>query len=273
MLRRICRVTVLCTCVVSGVARVEAADAAPLAPGSTLCLHSIGLPLPEQDGEARRASLNKRLQDALTAAAFAVPEPQAVSDLIERVEKDTGGFIDVATGQRDQARYQIFQQQRAAALRNAFGCDAEMTAYVVRVKARFDGASAIWDGTSDSVSSTGRLVLAAVAGVRESGWVAALSLWLHAFDLEGNDLAFRSAGIETLVSLAVLKDQDILPDDLWLTNAEKLDAAIRSALGPNGDALRQRGTPHGLTKAPPAPPAPYDRFRSLPGRPTPSDRP
>ena len=212
----------------------------------------------------------------MVAASFKVPDPQAVSDLVERIKRDTGGVVDVASGRRDEARYHAFREQRAAALRNAFGCDAEMSAYVVRVQARFAAGTASWDGTSDSVSSTGRVVLQAIGGVYESGWVAALSLWLRAFDLDDNDLAFRSAGIETLASLAVLKDQDVLPVDLWLTNAEKLDAAIRSALGPNGDALRLRGTPRGVAKAAPAPPAPtapYDPFRQLPGRPTQSYQP
>jgi len=271
MLRRACRATVLCVCLGSAAAvHADTASTEPLAPGSTLCLHSIELPVAEKDGDTRRASLNKRLQDALIAAAFKVPDPQVVSDLVERIEKETGGVVDVATGRRDEARYRVFRERRAAALRDELGCDAEMSAQVVRLSARFAAGTAHWDGATDSVSSAGRLVLQALGGVSESGWVAALSLWLHAFDLASNDLAFRSAGVETLVSMAVLEDQDLLPEDLWLTNAEKLDAAIQSALGPNGDALRHHGTPSGV---PVAPPADSDAYRRAIGRPGRSDTP
>jgi hypothetical protein len=109
-------------------------------------------------------------------------------------------------------------------------------------------------------------VLNALAGVHESGWVAAFSLWLHVYDLEGNDLAFRSAGIESLVSLAVLRDQDVLPEDVWLTNLDKVDAAIRSAIGPNGEALRLRGTPAGIAAADSSPQAEGGTWEDRSGR-------
>jgi hypothetical protein len=105
--------------------------------------------------------------------------------------------------------------------------------------------TATWDGTTDSVSSTGRVVLNLIGGNVESGWVTALSLWIHAYDLNGNDLTFRTAGIESLVSLSVVHGEDVLPQDVWLTDIPKLDVAIQSALGPNGDALRLQGSPAG----------------------------
>ncbi|MBI4517339.1 MAG: hypothetical protein HY699_16160 [Deltaproteobacteria bacterium] len=235
--------------------------AEPLDQGSTLCLHPLVIPIAESQAEARLAKLEKKLVEALVAASYQVAEPQAVSDLFKRLRADFGGFVDPATGRRDEVRYRAFRDRLQAALRQELGCDAQLSAQVVSVRAAFVNGTARWDGTTDDVSSTGRVVMNLLGGVVESGWVAALSLWLNALDLEGNDLAFRSAGIESLVSLAVLRDRDVLPEDRWLTDDKKLDAAIQSALGPNGDALRLRGTPQGVDTVPAGYDAPARRPR------------
>lgn len=249
-------VTIVC---VSLTLALPAAAADLLPPGTTLCLHSPTLPLGETSAAARRDDLARRLRTALVAAGFAVAEPQAVEALEKRVDEETGGYIDPATGWRDAARYQAYRSARAAALRDELHCDAEVRAQVVGVRARFSGGWATWDGTSRGISSTGRVLLNVLGGVHEYGWVQALSLWLQVSDLDGNDLAFRSAGIEPLASMAVLRDQDVLPQDAWLTDGEKLDAAIRSAVGPSGEGLRRLGAPPGGEIAlPPTPPPPSD---------------
>jgi hypothetical protein len=215
--------------------------AAPLAQGAKLCLYPLRAPLPE--GDERRSELERKLSAALVAASFRVADPEAVRALEERVRKESGGFFDAATGEQDVGRRLAYRERLASALRSELGCDAQLRASVVSLRARFANGSATWDGVSQQVSSTGRIVLNALAGVQESGWVSALSLWLHVTDLAGNDLAFRSAGIETPVSLAVMEDKDLLPEDRWLTDPEKVDAAIEAALGPRGSWLWQRGAP------------------------------
>jgi hypothetical protein len=222
------------------------AVAGPLDAGSMLCLDSIEIPVEESVGKERRADLEKRLSDALIAASYQVRDAASVKEVVDRVKKESGGVVDPATGQRDKTRYDAFSDRLAAALHSELGCDARLSAQVVVVHAPFQVGTASWDGAKDSVSSAGRVVLQAIGGRVESGWVAALSLWLRAYDLRGKDLAFRSAGIESLVSLAVVQNQDVLPPDVWLTDSQKVDAAIRSALGPNGEALRLHGTPDGV---------------------------
>jgi hypothetical protein len=64
-------------------------------------------------------------------------------------------------------------------------------------------------------------------------------------DLQGEEIAFRSAGIETLVNFALVKEKDRLPPDRWLRDEAKIAAAITSALGPRGAALRSEGHPDG----------------------------
>ncbi len=225
------------------------ATAGPLDPGARLCLYPVSVPLDEKKGEERRSALEQRLVSALQAASFEIADATTVDALEERVRKDVGGVIDISTGTRDPARYRAYRERLAAALREELGCSAQLSAAVVTVRAEFGVGVASWDGATQQVSSTGRIVAGVLGGVYESGWVGALSLWLRAFDLEGNDLAFRSAGIETLVEFALLEDRDLLPEDHWISDSAKLDEAIASALGPGGASLRQLGTPEGVAAA------------------------
>ena len=208
--------------------------AAGLAPGATFCLHPLMLPFRTADDDPRRALIEQRLTAALVGASFKIVEPARVKLVRERELKASGGFIDTALGWRVPERYQAYRDRLGDALARELGCDAELLASVVQVRASFQYGTATWDGASQQVSSTGRVVLQTIAGEVESGWVGAFSLWLRVVDLAGNDVAFRSAGIETLVHLAVLKSKDLLPEDRWLTDAARLDAAIASALGPGG---------------------------------------
>jgi hypothetical protein len=220
-----------------------AEPAEPLAKGAKLCLHPLSLPLSESEAEARRPELERKLVDALAAASFEVAESPAVEALEQRVREETGGFVDPALGVRDPVRYRRYNERLAAALGEELDCDAQIFASVVTLRAWFSGGVARWDGASRKVSSTGRLVANAIWGVEESGWVSAFSLWLLVTDLEGQDLAFRSAGIETPVQLAFVEDKDLVPEDRWLTDAVSLDEAIFSALGSGGVSLRRHGRP------------------------------
>ena len=221
----------------------ERAASEPLGEGARLCLYPLQLPLSEGEAEKRRPLIGRLLTAALADASLAVTDPTAVEALEERVRQQSGGFIDAPTGNRDGARYLAYRERLGAALREELGCDARLYASVVTLRAAFTSGIARWDGVTRQVSSTGRIVMAVLAGVQESGWVSAFSLWLRVTDLLGNDVAFRSAGIETPVQFAVLEDKDLVPEDLWLTDEARLDEAIRSALGPGGRSLRHDGRP------------------------------
>jgi len=203
----------------------------------------VKIPVDEDEAEERRSNIEEKLIQALEGASFSVADPKAVRDLVERVRAESGGFVDPVTGQRDEPRYLRYSDRLATALHDELDCDGQLTARVVLVRARFAAGMAKWDGASIQVISNGRAVLQVLGGVYETGWVNALSLWLEVLDLEGNGLAFRSAGIETLARFAVLRDVDSLPEDLWLTDTEKIDASIASALGNGGISLREQGTP------------------------------
>jgi hypothetical protein len=209
-----------------------------LAPGAVVCLHPVQLPFAVGAGDVRRASIEQRLVAALRRESFDVVDPERVAALHERVLTAAGGFVDAATGMIDTTRRRTFHDRVARAFASELGCAVQLVPSVVAVRASFQNGFAEWDGTKQQVSSTGRIVLNAIAGTIESGWVGAFSLWLRLLDLQGDEIGFRSAGIEAVVQLAVLEDKDLLPDDQWLTDGTKLDAAIGSALGASGSALR-----------------------------------
>jgi hypothetical protein len=228
----------------------SAAQAGPLDPGAKLCMYPLSVPLDEKSGAERRAAIERQLVAGLEAAAFEVADPAAVRALWERVHGEVGATIDPVTGERDPARHAEEREKLARGLAEELGCDAQLVASVVIVRALFFSGNASWDGTKQQVSSTGRQLLNALAGAVESGWVNAFSLWLRVLDLNDDEIAFRSAGIETPMQLAVKKDEDLVPEDRWLLDAARIDAAILSALGPGGSALRERGSPG----SPPSPP-------------------
>lgn len=233
-------------CILAGfVSAVIASPSAglPLAEGTKLCLHPVVVPMSDGHAEPQRSNLEHKLVAALREASFELSDPAAVSALEDRVWKASGGLLDPATGERDEARLRVHRTSFGAALRAELGCEAQLRASVVQLRAPFRGGVASWDGTTQEVSSGGRRALNAFAGVVERGWVSALSLWLRVLDLEGNTIAFRSAGIETPVQFAVVEEKDFLPEDRWLTDESRLDAAIRSALGAKGESLRLHGAP------------------------------
>ena len=221
----------------------QPAFAAPLDSGSTLCLYPVALPFGEGEEDVRRIDLERRLINSLTVASYQIPDPQSVSDIVERVQEEVGGIVDASTGRRHKKRYRLFRNRLKQVLQEELACDAQISAQIALVRASFVSGIATWDGARESINSVGRNILNILSGTLESGWVLALSLRIRAFDFEGNDVAYRAAGIESVVSLAVLQDKDLLPEDLWLTNGDKLTEAIESALGSDGSWLRDRGTP------------------------------
>jgi hypothetical protein len=226
------------------------AHAGPLDAGTRVCLHAPSLPIENASTDPRTAALQTRLIAALESAGFQVTPPSAADLVVERVAKTADGAIDPYTGRRDPARSAARRALIAKALESELQCQVRMIAEVRPVYAHFQDDAAYWDGTTEHVLSGGRVVMNGIGGVTEWGFVPALSLWLRVIDLEGEELAFRSAGIETLVNFGVVKERDLLPSDRWLKDEAKIAAAIQSALGDRGSLLRGAGHPE------PAPPFP-----------------
>ena len=208
-----------------------------------LCIQSVALPFPAED--PRFAMLEEKIAGVFRAGSFAVTGSAATQEMAERVDETWGEIFDPYSGRVVAEKKAQYDRELARGFREELDCDGRVRIAVVSVRARFYNYVASWDGVRHQVMSTGRAILMALGGVHESGWVAALSLWVHLMDPEGNDIAFRSAGIEPLVQFTVLRGTDKLPEDRWLQDIGRLDEAIASALGPGARRLRDQGTSRG----------------------------
>ena len=214
-------------------------------PASTrFCQLRGDLPIANSEDDERREDLDLRLATALTTFGYTVVPGDAVTPALETFDEEFGGYVDPLTGVRIPERYEAYRAERAAMLEREFDCDYIVHASVVQLRAFHNAGFAQWDGQSQQVISTGRLVMGVLGGVAESGWVAALSLWVRVSALDGDEVAFRSAGIETLVTIS-MGETDLLPEDTWLTDQHRLRDAFDLALGREGDAFRERSTPTG----------------------------
>ena len=214
-----------------------------------MCLQPVGVPLANAAEDPRRVDIESRLVAALRGAGFEVSDPLAVESAVVRAAETVPRRFDPTTGRPDRATDLARRAAIGTALRTELSCDARMLAEVVSLWAFVNSGHARWDGRGAFVNTAGRSILNVLGGVSESAHMTALSLWLRVLDLDANEIAFRSAGIEPLVQLAVGREVK-LPADQWLTRTERLDSAIASALGPGGRALRLEGKPQPIASPP-----------------------
>jgi len=218
---------------------LSASDAA----ATRLCFLPLSLPFDEDD--ERFGMVEEKITNVFESAGFETTDSEDVREVYEPVNDEWGEVFDPLTGRilgEQQAR---FEQEVGAAYRDALGCDALVQVSLALVRAQYTMPTAIWDGTTRQVMSTGRTILTALLGQTQSGWVSALSIWIHLMDLEGNDIGFRSAGVEPLVEISISRDLDKLPEDRWLVDDARFDDALESALGDDAKRLRTRGTSRG----------------------------
>ncbi len=207
-----------------------------------LCLLPAQLPFPEDD--ERRDRLEQLVIRRFEAASIAVTPSREVRALLEQVDERSGAIFDPATGRIDAARDAVFREDVAKSVASAFGCTGFLQLSLAIVQAYYNGVSANWDGQSVRVNSGGRIAARAFASVligayiSEEGWVPALSLWIRVTDLRERDRAFRSAGIEPIMDFSYSRGDDLLPEDRWLRDEERLEEALDSALGPELGLLK-----------------------------------
>jgi hypothetical protein len=200
------------------------------------------LPFPPDD--ERRGQLERVVTQRFEAASIGITPSTEVAALLEQIDERSGAIFDPATGRVDAARDAVFRDDIERSIREAFDCDGFVELRLAKVIARYDGTWASWDGQQTRVNSGGRiaarLFASAVLGayISEEGWVPALSLWIRVVDFQRRDVSFRSAGIEPLMDFSYARGKDLLPEDRWLRDAERIAEAVDSALGPDLSALK-----------------------------------
>lgn len=235
---------------------------ASMAHALRVCMLPSELPVPE--GDERRSDLESRLIARFERAKVAVTGPTEVARILKEVEGRSGAIFDPATGRIDELKQAAYDADVDRSVRDQLDCKWFVRLSVQQVVARYFDNKAQWDGRRVAINSGHRrrlqafgrgaiIVLGAIGGVliipgREAGWVPALTLSVHVTDLDGDDVAFRSAGIHPLLSLSVSRGQDLLPEDQWLRNPAEIETAIDLALGDDLALLRTAGRPGGTSE-------------------------
>ncbi len=96
--------------------------------------------------------------------------------------EESGGFFDPYTGERHEQRFQTAVEQLEQELRDRFDPDALVYPEIWAVEAQNSYGTAMWDGTSQSASRMGAIVMA-------------LSLIVIIEDIDGNELYVNGGGI------------------------------------------------------------------------------
>jgi hypothetical protein len=213
------------------------------AAATRLCLLPASLPF--EEGDERFDVVEEKVAAVFRSAGFKVTDSEEIVDVYKRVDEEWGDIFDPLTGRIIKEKQERLIQEIGGAYRGELGCDALLRISIAVVRAQYQTPTASWDGTTRQVVSTGRTILTMLAGQTEYGWVSALSIWIRLMDPEGNDIGFRSAGIEPLVDFSYSRDLDKLPPDQWLRDEAVLDEAIESALGAGAELLRTEGTSRG----------------------------
>ena len=217
------------------------------AAGPSLCMLPSLFPFAEDD--ERRSGLEARTAERFARAGIRLEGSAEVMKILKRVDERSGAVFDPATGQIDAAKHANYQDDIERSVVESLGCIGFVRLSLRRVIARYDGETAFWDGARIKINSTPRMLLQALAGYQEWGWVPALSLWIDVTDLQRRDVAFRSAGIEPIHDFSVSRGTDLLPEDQWLRDQARVDQALDRALGENLDYLKKDGLPTGVVPA------------------------
>lgn len=202
-----------------------------------LCMLPPSVPFEKDD--PRKAMLEEKVARRFEEGLFEVIRSSETEPLVEAVDEHWGAIYDPAFGNVVPNALAAQRQEMIRVLRTGLGCEALIRVSVQVIRALYAGGSARWDGVVVQINTPARQWLLG----DEWGWVAALSLWVELFDLDGESLSFRSAGIEPLINFSIRRQVDRLPEDRWLRDEIAVDRAIDSALGPMALDIRERGFP------------------------------
>ena len=182
----------------------------------------------------RLGELEAILLAALRYHGFEAVDPETSLAAYDRVRRESGGFYDPLTGERDSARFEAFQDALARRLGPELGCQGFLLPRIVFVTAPWHSGLASWDGAREKIPGGASLL----------GRVAALSLWVSIRSFGERVLYFRAAGIQLTARLqqkgffSTPQFEPIPPGEL-LRDDGRFRTAVRAALA----SLGSRGSP------------------------------
>jgi hypothetical protein len=135
--------------------------------------------------------LESQIGDGLQALGFSSVDSEKTQAALVRLGGAAGGYYDVHSGQRDEARYALMAPKVRRGALEALGCQALVESRVLYVSAQWNGGVARWDGNSVPIGG----------GSGAYGTIGAISLHLRIIDANDAELYYGVGGIEPVSRL------------------------------------------------------------------------
>jgi hypothetical protein len=153
------------------------------------------------NAEAVAARYESRVAAQLEQAGFEVVKPAAMREIRERLKKTLGGLYDPMTGEELPGKVKAFQEYARSEYLASNKVDATLWVGIIVRRAKVSGASADWDGVSETAtghSGVGGFLTDAFSGNSFSGILPALSVGIVLTDTHGERLYERAGGLQLL---------------------------------------------------------------------------
>lgn len=203
----------------------------------TIVLAPVIVPVNLADPEPVKVKFESILEAKLREAGFSVVPSKEGAGIWKQMTEQVGGFFDPVSGKRDDAKYRTVREHTFRELRARFQVDAVLHPAIVPVRAQWEGLTASWDGTEESITSFGDAFKEALPyalfgiSVTRHGAVGALSLVVSIEDVNGVDMYVNAGGIQLLAKISGGNFVGVPRHELF-ANEERNVAAVNIALGP-----------------------------------------
>ena len=196
----------------------------------TIALAPVGLPRDLEDPDPVKAKFESLVEAKLREAGFSVVPSRETAEIFDRMNKQVGGIFDPVTGKRDETKFKTIREHILREMGTKFKADAVLYPNIRLGTARFAGGQASWDGTSESLSTTGGFLGALQVG-QFQGTTGALSLIVTIENIHGVDVYVNAGGIQLISKLSFGKFVPVPRSQLFVDEARNA-AAANIAVGP-----------------------------------------
>lgn len=155
--------------------------------------------VPNNEAVAERYEL--LVGEQLEQAGFQVVKPAAMREIRERLKKTLGGLYDPVTGKELPGKVKAFKEYSRSEYVASHKVDATLWVGIIVRRAKIGGASAAWDGVSESAtghSGVGGFLTDTFSGNAFSGVLPALSVGIVLTDIHDERLYERAGGLQLL---------------------------------------------------------------------------
>jgi len=186
------------------------------------------------DDEIPNATQAKQDYDALivselNSVGFQTVPSTDYEQTFNRLRDEVGGFFDPNTGKADKEKFKKVQELCRRELATKFHADAVLYPTMEVYSISFARDWAVWCGTKESASDASWLEQAFVG--THSGTIPALTLCIGLYDIDGNKMYSRCAGVQLLDKVRGFGFRKV-PDERILTDAQRNANAVTFAFGP-----------------------------------------